>query len=67
MEIRDCEYWENRNILAKILTKINYIIFRIRYGYGFCLTCYKWTFHLHDSSEQSYHCNNCCYEKLYIY
>jgi len=67
------EYWENRNKLAKLLTKINNILIKFSYMLpipipfiGFCLHCYRFTFNLHDSSDQSYHCYNCCWWKKYI-
>jgi len=34
------------------------------FGWGFCTTCHRWTFNLHDSSNQGYHCPRCCLEHL---
>ena len=63
--IDNFEYCENRNILTKVLTKIDRILTKFSL-IGFCLHCYRFTFHLHDSSDQSYHCYNCCWWKEYI-
>jgi hypothetical protein len=61
--IDNFEYWEKRTFLAKILTKINTFLVDIfpRQMWGFCLHCYKFTFNLHDSSDQSWHCPRCCW------
>ncbi len=33
------------------------------FGYGFCLSCHRFTTDLHDSSSQGYHCYECCNDK----
>jgi len=62
MKIRDWEYWQKRTWLSRLFYWLNVWIF-YELSWGFCLTCYKFTFDLHDSSDQSYHCWDCCWEK----
>jgi len=49
-------------LIDKLLAKIDYWIFNY-FGWGFCTECHKWTFNLHNSTDQGWHCYSCCKEK----
>ena len=54
-----------KKLLDKLLARINYILENHLglFGWGWCTTCHRWTFNLHDSSDLGYHCWDCCNEK----
>lgn len=56
-----------KKMIHKIMGEINFILENwtkgYLFGWGFCTECNKWTFHLHDSSDQGWHCESCCNEK----
>jgi len=60
------QYYDKRFLISKLLSRIDRLLFKHFLYCGFCLHCFKFTFNLHDSSDQSYHCYNCCWEKELI-
>lgn len=58
MAIKDFEYYDARFLICELLCRINKIL--DWFGWGFCLHCFKFTFNLHDDSDYSYHCRDCC-------
>lgn len=64
--INNFRYYETRFLISRLLTMVNRFIDRFGYtfGWGFCLHCFRFTFNLHNDSDVSYHCNNCC-KKIY--
>jgi len=67
--IESFEYWDSRLLLSKFFVKLNNLFDRLPYPlsrYGFCLHCFRLTSQIHDSTDQSFHCWNCCWEKEYL-